>query len=84
MLAKFTKSKKTSIRLFAVDVCVSLLIQTVASDDASIRSSPGGFVNGSELLLAAVSARMEDKTPKLRARAMKGLGDVLRTGNAKV
>jgi hypothetical protein len=79
MLAKFTRSKKTSIRLFAVDVCVALLVDVSASSLESGIVSPNEFLSGSNVLFSAISARLEDKTPKLRSRALKGLADVLRT-----
>ena len=78
LLAKFTRSKKTSQRLFAVELCIGLLLNNVAADNhttnnttnntIAARMTPGAFVNGADVLLAAISARLEDRTPKLRAK----------------
>ena len=64
LLAKFSRSKSMSQRLFSVEVCVSL-----------IQKSRGGRRPGT--LFATIMARTEDKVPKVRARALQGIASVL-------
>ena len=80
MVMRFTRSKKTNQRMFAVDICVEL-IQHVRRQRSV---TPSEYLDGMNDVVASIAARMEDKTPKLRARALRGLSDLYRSTESTV